>query len=245
MTGRPRACFEPTTVDSAPSTTSFAPTANSSRVSLASSTTKEPSRPCDLPTRPTTTSSGSLTRGALEEFGCLLGPGLRPFVGEAAPCDVAGLVGAAAELDLGPEQSPVRTRLVLVRHADAAGVDDPNVTDRPVELHVRVTADDDIRVDTLECAQPALVGADARQQVVVAARRRVTEQHPAEPVDLDGLRQRQRAEKGDRFRRQLPAHELEPVVPGESRRRLDDLAVGVPADEADVTPEAAQPLQRL
>src|SRR5438094_506815 len=83
----------------------------------------------------TSASSGALTRDALEKRRGLLGPELRPFVGEAAARDVAGLVGAAAEVDLRPEQHPVRTRAVFVGHADAAGVDEPGAGDAPVELH--------------------------------------------------------------------------------------------------------------
>src|SRR5690349_5282297 len=58
MTGRPRACRSPTTFATFPSTHSSAPGAKRSGASLASSTTNDPSRPCDLPTRPTVTVSG-------------------------------------------------------------------------------------------------------------------------------------------------------------------------------------------
>jgi hypothetical protein len=53
MTGRPRACLRDTIFAGSPATISSAPTSNRAGVSLASSTTNEPSSPCDLPTRPT------------------------------------------------------------------------------------------------------------------------------------------------------------------------------------------------
>src|SRR6266851_1663180 len=61
MTGRPPACLRATIFADSPSTISSAPTSKRSGASLAFSTTKEPSRPCDLPTRPTTTVSDVFT----------------------------------------------------------------------------------------------------------------------------------------------------------------------------------------
>src|SRR5207247_7684773 len=144
ITGRPRACFEPTIVVSSPSTSSFAPTANSSRVSLASSTTKEPSSPCDLPTRPMTTESGLLTRELLEELRRLLRRRLRPL---ARPLgQVRCLAPGVAQLHVrSVEKGPIRAGLVFVRHADAARIHQPNVADVPVELKMRMCSQHDSR----------------------------------------------------------------------------------------------------
>src|SRR6186713_3037441 len=60
MTTRPPARFEATTAAGSSPATRRAPTAKRSRSSLAPSTTKEPSRPCGRPTRPTGTSSATL-----------------------------------------------------------------------------------------------------------------------------------------------------------------------------------------
>src|SRR6478609_11721575 len=102
MTGRPRACFDPTIVASSPSTKN------------------EPSSPCDLPTRPMRTAS-LLTRHLLEELGRLLRRRLRPFAGPLG--NVADDVLGPPERNLGSvEQRPVRARLGFVGHSDAAGV---------------------------------------------------------------------------------------------------------------------------
>src|SRR6476620_8269788 len=60
MTGRPPACLRDTIFAGSPATISSARTSKRAGVSLASSTTNEPSSPCDLPTRPTATVSGTL-----------------------------------------------------------------------------------------------------------------------------------------------------------------------------------------
>ena len=65
------------------------------------------------------------------------------------------VVLGAAELDLGPEQRPERAPASLVGHADAPGVDDPQpAREAPIELHVRVTADDEVgcRRSPISCA---------------------------------------------------------------------------------------------
>ena len=53
-----------------------------------------------------------------------------PRPGHAERCKLGGGRTACAVLDTRSEQRPVRARLVLVRHADAAGVDDRDAGDR-------------------------------------------------------------------------------------------------------------------
>ena len=59
-------------------------------------------------------------------------------------CSVAPSYGVRRRLEV---EQPVRARLLLVRHADAARVDDAHARDDAVELHVRVADDDDVGVD--------------------------------------------------------------------------------------------------
>src|SRR5580765_1631231 len=68
MTGRPRACLRDTIFAGSPATISSAPTSKRAGVSLASSTTNEPSSPCDLPTRPTATVSGAFIKPLVDDL---------------------------------------------------------------------------------------------------------------------------------------------------------------------------------
>jgi hypothetical protein len=71
--------------------------------------------------------------------------------GKAALSDCVGcgieFVVRSPEVDVRAEQCPIRTGLTLVRHSYAAGVDDSGLAMAPVELHVRVAADDDRLAD--------------------------------------------------------------------------------------------------
>src|SRR5438552_15295596 len=107
MTGLPRACLAPTIFAGSPATRSSAPTLKRSGASLASSTTNDPSRPWDFPTRPTTTVSGAAKGELFEELGRFLGRRGGPLLRPAAAGDVARLVLRPAALDLRPEQPPV------------------------------------------------------------------------------------------------------------------------------------------
>src|SRR5207248_849467 len=100
-----------------PTATTIRPPARSTCWTHAS-TKKPPSRPCGLPTRPTGTSSEP-TLGELGE---------RLFAGGLQLCT---LVQRLSVLEV---EQPVRARLVLVGHPDAAGVDDAYAGDRPLEL---------------------------------------------------------------------------------------------------------------
>ena len=78
------------------------------------------------------------------------------------------------------QQRPERTLLALVRDADAAGVDEADAIDNTLELHMRVPADDEALLDSLERGPKALVGGDAGQDLVVVARRAVAVQDATE-----------------------------------------------------------------
>src|SRR5205823_2648673 len=94
-------------------------------------TTKAPARPCGRPTRPTKTRSGN----ALEVRARLFARGERRL---------RALVLRAPKLDVGAEERPVRARLRLVWHADAARIDDAIAARAPVVLDMCVPAHDDL-----------------------------------------------------------------------------------------------------
>ena len=74
-------------------------------------------------------------------------------------------------------EQPVRARLLLVRHADAARVDDPDARDGPLELGVRVAADDRRHVEPVEEEGDPLLGRALGEDVEVVARRGVAVEH--------------------------------------------------------------------
>src|SRR5688572_22681676 len=82
------------------------------------------------------------------------------------------------ERDALVQHEPVRARLTE-RHADAAGVDDTDSADPSIELHVRVSADDNGRVDAGEDRTEAVVRREAREDFGVVAWGRMAEQHVA------------------------------------------------------------------
>src|SRR3954463_304415 len=91
--------------------------------------------PCGRPTLPTGTKSESTFGELGEDLVARHVRTLSPFVRSAAVNEV---------------ERPVGARLLVVRQADAARVDDALAGDRPLELHVRVAADDDVRVEAFE-----------------------------------------------------------------------------------------------
>jgi hypothetical protein len=137
-------------------------------------------------------------------------------------------------------ERPVRTRLVLVRHADAAGVDDAHARDGALELRVRVAADDDPRVDALEERRDPLLRRPLGEDVDVVPRRRVDVEHVA-----DALRGRQPVQEGDLLLGELRAGRLEHLLRYERLLARGQLAVGVATEPADAVAEAAQPFERL
>ena len=116
-----------------------------------------------------------------------------------------------------------------VREPDAAGVHDPDPVHDPVELHVRVAADHDVRVDASEHVPQPLVGRRAQDHLLVASGRAVAEEDAAEAgdVELDGLRK-----AGDELA--VPLRQLgdDPVAGEPARGDLlaQQLPVGIPAD---------------
>src|SRR5207237_8155460 len=71
---------------------------------------------------------------------------------------------------------------LAVRHADAAGVDDPHPVDDPVELHVRVTAHHEIRIHTGQDLAHALLRCFSRHDLDIVLGHGVTEERAADPV---------------------------------------------------------------
>ena len=152
------------------------------------------------------------------------------------------VVARSAQLDARPEQRPERRGLVLVRHADAARVDEPAPADAAVELDVRV-AEHDRRCDT-----PASIGAmraSGESGVTISsslrgeAWQKSTSPSPSTPTDgAAAARPSTRAARG----RAAPPpsasastrrRRVDPRAAGvESQPRLDELALAVAADRA-------------
>ena len=67
-------------------------------------------------------------------------------------------------------QQPVGARLLLVRHADAARVDEPDALDAALVLRVGVTADDRRDVEPVEEEGDPLLGSALGEDVDVVTR---------------------------------------------------------------------------
>src|SRR5947209_6653959 len=223
MTGRPPARFESTTRAGSPSTSRSAPTASRSGVSLAFSTTKAPSRPCGRPTRPIATSS--VTDEALEVLGRLPARGL----GVLVAAERGRVVLGAPELDLGAEERPVGARLVLVRHADAAGVHPADGADPAVVLHVRMTRDDGVGAHVREDSGEPRLRREGRDHVDVVLRRGMAEEDVSQPVDVELHVLGEAVDEVDLLVAQLGAARL-----------LEQLALGVAAEPARAVAQAAE-----
>ena len=98
----------------------------------------------------------------------------------------------AARLEI---EAPVRAGLVLVRHPDAAGVDDPLPGDDALVLRVDVPADDHVGVDVLEEERDPLLGRALGEDVDVVPRRR---------VDVERARRSERSADSRRGTRSAP-----------------------------------------
>ena len=117
-------------------------------------------------------------------------PGSRPTAASTA-------YGVCRKLDvLAVEQRPERALPALVRHADAAGVDEARPIDDALELHVRVPADDEALLDSRERGPKTLVGGDARQDLLVVARRAVAVEDAAERRRACGSSRRNSSDGG-------------------------------------------------
>ena len=141
---------------------------------------------------------------------------------------------------MGEVEQPVRARLLLVRHADAAGVDDPDAPDGALELGVRVAAHDRRHVEPLEERGDPFLGRALGEDVHVVARRGVAVEDVA-----DALRRRQAVEELDLLPAQLGARLLQEVGRRETLLARMQLAVGVAAQPHDAVAEAAEPRERL
>ncbi|MEY2504895.1 MAG: hypothetical protein QOG27_1175 [Verrucomicrobiota bacterium] len=65
--------------------------------------------------------------------------------------------GSAAKLNIGTEQEPISPRFPEWP-ADTARIDDANVSYHPVELHMSVTADNDVRPKISKKRQETILG---------------------------------------------------------------------------------------
>ena len=79
----------------------------------------------------------------------------------------------------GPNIAQRAPREVLVRQADAAGVDQPLAEHVPIELNVRVPAHDGAWAHVAQDLAQAILGAQACDDLLVAARRAVAEERRA------------------------------------------------------------------
>src|SRR5439155_22693638 len=124
ITSRRPARFRASTVTCSPAASRIAPGENSVSFSLASSTTKEPSRPCGRPTRPTRTSS---SLNDLEQDPPVALGAARADDGAESSGDAAASPDHAADVVRGDAQ-PDDERAVLLDLLDADGV---GVLDEP------------------------------------------------------------------------------------------------------------------
>ena len=156
-----------------------------------------------------------------------------------------GLEHAAPLLDSRPEQQPVGTGQIFVGHPHATGVHDADTRELAFELRVRMATDDEIGVDIREERGDALDRRALGEDVDVAARRGVHEEHPPHSRDLQRHRRWQRVQERDLLAAELRANPLEDRVrrrPVLARRQL---AVGVAAEPVDASAQPPQQLERL
>jgi hypothetical protein len=98
---------------------------------------------------------------------------------------------------------------------------------------VHVAVDDDVRLDAVEDLAQALLRCQARHDLLVAPRRRVAEEHAAEPVDVERHRER----PGEHGRVTLVAQSF-------ASPRLE-VAVGVPEHDERSIAQSLHALERL
>lgn len=95
-------------------------------------------------------------------------------------CEV---VGRVPQLNVRSEQEPIGTWLPK-GHPHTARIEDSNLSDHPVKLHVAVAADGDRGVGSLENRYETLFRRQAGKDVRIVARRCMTEQHLAQPLNF-------------------------------------------------------------
>ena len=140
-------------------------------------------------------------------------------------------------LDVVAEQRPAGARAALVGQPDAARVDEPRrARRRPVELDVRVPADDDVRVDARERRADGLVRRDPREDLLVVRRRRV-----AEDDARRGRRARARPSAASRRRARASRRRGARRTTGRaSLSGREDVALAVAAEEASRRPSRSR-----
>ena len=169
-----------------------------------------------------------------------------PSGGEDPAAGCGGVVGGPAQLgDAVGDPQPACGAVALVGEADAPGVDEAQVADRPVVLLVGVSGHDDCGAGVAERLGPAIGRRQAGEHLVVAARARVAVE---DAVDLE--RQRHVAERPRRVVPELGGGDRR----GDGRQvvlrrlgaadRRGDLALAVAADPADVDGQRVQAVER-
>ena len=100
----------------------------------------------------------------------------------------------------------------------------------PIDLHVRVPGDDEVRRRACEHRRELVVGRQPRDEIVVEARRRVTERRAAGDVELD--RERPLGDRGKALGPELVR------APGAAVRLavLEDVAIGISTHEPHPEP---------
>ena len=86
------------------------------------------------------------------------------------------IVRRAPKLNVRRQQKPVGMRIAK-RHSHTPGVHDSNPCNLPVELHVRMAADDQGRADSCENRQKLALGRQARETLILVSRCSVAEEH--------------------------------------------------------------------
>jgi hypothetical protein len=98
--------------------------------------------------------------------------------GSDTRCRGGQVVVRSPQLDLLAKKQPEGARS-LKGHANAPGVDDACASNPPIELHVRVAADDDVCPHAVEERTEYFLRGALGEDLRVTPRRRMTEEHGA------------------------------------------------------------------
>jgi hypothetical protein len=94
------------------------------------------------------------------------------------------IITGVTKLNVGAQQEPIGAGFPE-RHSDTAGVHDPSRADHPVELHVGVTANYCRYAESVENRHEAILWREAREDLVVVARRSMAEECASEAGHFD------------------------------------------------------------